>query len=139
QTHRRVHPNRLVIIIDCKPAPRASDLGELFTALARDYKDVTEGRVLVVTSIQRGSIIATLTDWALQAFPIVNAGVEGVLAAKALADFWDLLRAWINGANAEKPKKPLYRSGRKAPGQRSVEAVVKIAAESGRDVRVKYT
>jgi hypothetical protein len=61
--------HQLVITIDCETAPSAADVGELFVALARDYKDITKGRSLVVARIEQGSIIAILTDWASQALP----------------------------------------------------------------------
>ena len=131
--------DQLIVTIDYETAPRADDLGELFTALARDYKDMTKGRLLVVSSIEHGSIIATLTDWALQAAPFVKDAVEFAKGAKALADFGKLLKDWINGAKAGEPKKLPYRRGRKTLGQRSVEAIVKMAAENGRAVRVKHT
>jgi hypothetical protein len=130
--------DRLIITIDYEIAPRADDIGELFAALARDYKDFTKGRVLVVTSIEHGSIIATLTDWALQTVPYAKDAVEFARGAKALADFGKIVREWIEGAKTSKKKLPQRRS-RKAPGQRSVEAIVKIAADTDRAVRVRHT
>jgi hypothetical protein len=130
--------HRLIITIDYEAAPRAIDLGELFVALARDYKDFTKGRALVVASIEQGSIITTLADWAAQAIPYVKDAVEFAKGAKALADFGKILKEWIEGANTGKRK--LIRSrGRKPPGQRSVEAIIKVAADSGCAVRVKHT
>jgi len=85
----------------------------LFTALARDYKDVTEGRVLVVSSIQQGTIIATLTDWVQLALPYAKDTVEVAAGVKALADFGKLLKEWIDGAKADKPKNLPHRRGRK--------------------------
>lgn len=130
--------DQLIITIDYETAPRADDLGELFTALARDYKDVTKGRVLVVKSIENGSIIATLTDWAIQTIPYVKDAVEFARGAKALADFGKVLKEWIDGAKTGKKKLPQRRS-RKSQGQRSVQAIVRIAADEGRAVRVKHT
>jgi len=131
--------DRLIITIGYnetdETALRAGDLGTLFTALARDYKDVTKGRVLVVVSIRRGSIIATLTDWALQSLPYVRGRVETAEGVKALADFWKLLKELIDQAGAGKWKK---RRGRKMPVQQSVEAIIEIAAESGRPVRLEH-
>lgn len=129
--------DQLIITIDYETAPRAGDLGKLFSALARDYKDVTEGRLLVVLSIRRGSIIATLTDLALQALPYAKDTVEIAAGVVALADFSKLLKKLIDRAKGAKPKKLLY-GHRKAP-QRSVEAIIKVAAKSGRAVLVRHT
>jgi hypothetical protein len=128
----------LIITIDYETALRADDLGDLFAALARDYKDVTKGRVLVVTSIEHGSIIATLTDWAVQTIPYVKDAVELAKGVRALADFGKILKEWIDGANTDK-KKLLQRRGRKTQGQRSIEAIVKIAADNGCAVCLKHT
>ena len=131
--------DQLIITIDYTTAPRADDLGELFAALARDYKDTTRGRVLVVYSIQQGSIRAILTDWALQATPYIKDAVEIAKGAKALADFGKLLTGLIHGAKSPETKALSPPRRRKKPGQRSVEAILKIAAENGRAVRVKHT
>jgi hypothetical protein len=131
--------DQLIITIDYETAPRADDLGELFVALARDYKDMTKGRVLVVSSIHQGSIRAILTDWALQAAPYIKDAVEFAKGAKALADFGKLLIEQIKSAKSPEPKKRGQPRRRKKTGQRSIEAIVKIAAENGRAVRVKQT
>jgi hypothetical protein len=131
--------DQLIITIDYTTAPKAEDLGELFAALARDYKDMTRGRVLVVSSVHQGSIRAILTDWALQAAPYIKDAVEIAKGAKALADFGKLLTGLIRGAKSLETKALSPPRRRKKPGQRSVEAIVKIAAENGRAVRVKHT
>jgi hypothetical protein len=130
--------DRLIITIDYEIAPRADDIGGLFAALARDYKDFTKGRVLVVTSIDHGSIIATVTDWAVQTIPYAKTAVEFAKGAKALADFSKVIKEWIDGVKTGNKKLPRGR-GRKGQGQRSIEAIVKIAANHGRAVRVKHT
>jgi hypothetical protein len=130
--------DRLIITIDYENPPRADDIGELFAALARDYKDFTRGRVLVVTSIEHGSIIATLTDWALQNLPYAKTAVEIAKGAKALADFSKIVKEWIDGVKAGNKNLP-QRRGRKGQGQRSIEAIVKIAANHDRAVRIKHT
>jgi hypothetical protein len=130
--------DQLIITIECETAPRADDFGELFAALARDYKDMTKGRVLVVSSIHQGSIWAILTDWALQAAPYIKDTVEVAKGAKALADFAKLLKELITSAKSPEPKKLAPRR-RKKTGHRSLEAIVKIAADKGRAVHVKHT
>jgi hypothetical protein len=130
--------DQLIITIEYETAPRADDFGELFAALARDYKDMTKGRVLVVSSIHQGSIWAILTDWALQAAPYIKDTVEVAKGAKALADFAKLLKELITSAKSPEPKKLAPRR-RKKTGHRSLEAIVKIAADKGRAVHVKHT
>ena len=125
--------DQLIITIEYETAPRADDIGELFAALARDYKDMTKGRVLVVSSIHQGSIWAILTDWALQAAPYIKDTVEVAKGAKALADFAKLLKELITSAKSLEPKKLAPRR-RKKTGHRSLEAIVKIAADKGRAV-----
>ncbi|WP_369721327.1 hypothetical protein AB8Z38_30535 [Bradyrhizobium sp. LLZ17] len=105
--------DQLVITIEYETAPRADDLGELFVALARDYKDMTKGRVLVVSSIHQGSIWATLTDWALVAVPYLKDAVEIAKGTKALADFGKLLKEQINGAKSPQAKKGQPRQRKK--------------------------
>jgi hypothetical protein len=131
--------DQLIIAIDFETPPRADDLGDLFTALARDYRDMSRGRVLVVASMEHGSIIAVLKDWALLAAPHIKDAIEVAKGVKALADFAKFLKDWIDRVKSGKAKKQLYRRGRKARGQRSIEAIVKIAANSGSALRVKHT
>jgi hypothetical protein len=131
--------NELIVTLDFETPPPADELGELFSALARDYRDLTKGRVLAVASLEEGSIIATLKDYALLALPHVKDAVEVAKGIKAVADLAAVLKDWIDRAKSGKAKKQLYRRGRKTPGQRSVEAIVKIAANSGCAVRVKHT
>jgi hypothetical protein len=131
--------DQLIITIEYETAPRTDDLGELFVALARDYKDMTKGRVLVISSIHQGSIWATLTDWALVAAPYLKDAVEFAKGAKALADFGKLLKEQITSAKSPEPKKRGQPRRRKKTGHRSLEAIVKLAADNGRAVRVKHT
>jgi hypothetical protein len=130
--------NELIVTLDFETPPPADELGELFSALARDYRDLT-GRVLAIASLEAGSIIATLKDYALLALPHVKDAVEVAKGIKAVADLAVLLKDWIDRAKSGEAKKQLYRRGRKTPGQRSIEAIVKIAANSGCAVRVKHT
>jgi hypothetical protein len=131
--------NQLVIVIDYETPPRAEDIGALFSALAKDYKTVSRGRVLVVASINHGSIIATLIDWAFQALPYVKGSVEVAKGAKALADFSKLLRDGIAAVKSPKSVKLPQPSGGKRSVHRSVKALVKMAAENGCNIRIKHT
>jgi hypothetical protein len=131
--------SQLVIVIDYTIRPRADDIGALLSALAKDYKTVSKGRVLVVASIDHGSIIATLVDWAFQAIPYVKGTIEIAKGAKALADFGKLLKDGINAAKSPNSTKLPQASGGKRSVHRSVRALVKTAAENGCDIRVKHT
>jgi hypothetical protein len=131
--------DQLILTIDFETAPPAAELGEIFAALARDYREMTRGRVLVVTRIQSGSIIATLTDAALAAVPYAAGGIAVIAAVNQLAKFAENLQKWFGYVKSDKENKRLYRKGKKAPGQRSVEAIVKVAASTGSHVRVKHT
>jgi hypothetical protein len=111
----------------------------LFTALARDYRDISHGRVLVVASLENGSLIAKLRDLALLAVPHLQDAVEVAKGAKAIADLAKLLRDWLGRVKTGRVKRELYRPGRKKRGAPSIEAILKIAANSRSHVRVKHT
>jgi hypothetical protein len=129
----------LVLTFDFETPPPAADLGEVLAALARDYREMTRGRVLVVTRVESGSIWVTLTDAALAATPYVVHGMAAVTAINALAKFAENLQKWFGHAKSNEGKKRLYRKGKKASGQRSVEAIIKAAASTRSRVRVKHT
>src|SRR4051794_2271870 len=131
--------HELVLTFDFETSLPADELGEVFTALARDYRDMTKGRVLVVKRVESGSIIATLTDAALAAAPYAAGSVAVIVAINSLAEFAKNLKEWFSHAKSDKGKKRLYRRGKKSPGQRSVEAIIKTAASTGSRVRVKHT
>ena len=119
------------------PLP-ADGLGEVFVALARDYKEATKGRILVIKSIQGGSIIVALTDAAIAIAPYAGVAVAGVGAVNAVATFAKNLKEWFGRAKSDEGRKRLYRRGKKAAGQRSVEAIIATAAKNGLGVRVKH-
>jgi hypothetical protein len=135
-------PDALILALDFERPPNAEDLGEVFTALARDYREMTNGRTLVVVRVDSGSITATLTDAALTAAPYVAAGVGGGLATitaiNALGQFVANLKKWFGYTKSDTEKKRLYRKGRKSPGQRSVETIIKVAADTRSHIRLKY-
>jgi hypothetical protein len=60
-------------------------------------------------------------------------------AANAVATFAKNLKEWFGRAKSDEGRKRLYRRGKKAAGQRSVEAIITVAAKNGLGVRVKYT
>jgi hypothetical protein len=92
---------------------------------------MTRGRVLVVSRIENGSIIATLTDAALAAAPYVAGAMVVVTAVNSITKFAENLQKWFGRAKSDEGKKRLYRKGKKTPGQ--------TAAKSGSRVKVKHT
>jgi hypothetical protein len=113
-----------------------------FSALARDYRETTKGRTLVVIRMDSGSIIATLTDAAIAAARYAKPAAEGghavITAINALATFAENLKKWFGYAKSDTDKNRLYRKGKKSPGQLSVEQIVKTAANTGSHLRMKY-
>jgi hypothetical protein len=131
--------DEIVLTFNFEASPPVDGLGEVFVALARDYKEATKGRVLVIKSIQSGSIIVALTDAALAAAPYAGGALVGVGAVNAVATFAKNLKEWFGRAKSDEGRKRLYRRGKKAAGQRSVEAIIATAAKNGLGVRVKHT
>ncbi|SCB21911.1 hypothetical protein GA0061099_100368 [Bradyrhizobium yuanmingense] len=131
--------NQLIVVIDYESPPRAEDIGALFSALAKDYKTVSRGRVLVVANIEHGSIVATLVDWAFQALPYVKASVETAKGAKALADFAKLLKDSITAVKSPNHAKSLPPSAGKRSVHRTMRAMAKTASENHCDIRIKHT
>jgi hypothetical protein len=130
--------DELILTIDSETPPPADDLGDLFTALGRDYRDLTGGRILVVTRVESGSWIATLTDLAISAAPYVQGAIAAGTAIKGIADLVKLLKSLLGKDKSGQPDKRLYRRGRKKPGLRSAEALLKIAADSRSEVRLSH-
>ena len=132
----------LILELDSERPPNAEDLGEVFSALARDYREMTNGRTLVVVRVESGSITATLTDAALAAAPYLAAGggdgLAIIAAMNTLAEFGGNLKKWFGYAKSDNEKKRLFRKRKRSSGQRSVEAIIEIAANTGGHIRVKY-
>lgn len=74
----------LVLTFNHEQPITAAQLGELFAALARDYRQFTSGRSLVVTRIESGSLIALLQDAIVFLAPHLRTAVE---VAKAIKGF----------------------------------------------------
>lgn len=130
--------NELILTIDYEIPPVADDIGELFAALGRDYSDLTGGRALVLSRVESGSLIATLTDYALAAAPYLKdvAAVAGGI--KGIAELAKLLKLLIGKAKSEPPAKRPKRKRKEKPGIRSTEAIFKIAADCRGSVRGSY-
>lgn len=131
--------DEIILTFNFEASPPVDGLGEVFVALARDYKEATKGRVLVIKSIQSGSIVVTLTDAALAVAPYAGGVLVGVGAVNAVATFAKNLKEWFGHAKSGEGRKRLYRRGKKAAGQRSVEAMITTAAKNGLGLRVKHT
>lgn len=132
-------PHELLISIrNDKPVP-AAWIGELFSALARDYRQLNRGRTLVVARVATGSWLIFLGDMAQlasSAAPYAANAVEVAKGGKAILDFGKEIR------DALSSKKTSVRDGREpttGSPYRSVEALVKVAAESGAHIRVRQT
>jgi len=128
----------LTIIFDYERRPTARELGDVLSAIGRDYEDTSHDRTLVVTKIENGSIIIVLKDFAMTAWPYVAGTVATMAGINAVLKFYEHLKQWLGKAKTPDEPSRLFGRGRKAPGQRSVEAIVKTAAGSGSHVRVRH-
>ena len=135
--------NEIILTFDFETPPAAEDLGEVFIALSRDYRDFSQGGTLAVTRVETGSIIVALTDSVLAAAPYAAIAVGGAISTMAAINtvdkFAENLRKWFGRAKTDEGKKRLYKKGKKTAGQRSVEAIIKTAAKTGSRAKVKYT
>jgi hypothetical protein len=106
--------NGLILIIENETPLRADELGELFTAFARDYNALTR-RTLVVVRFEQGS---TIIEWADFAFSHAKEAAEVIKAAKGLTDLVAALKSLFGGEKEQK-KAASSRSRRKAPAERA--------------------
>ena len=95
--------DEIVLTFNFEMSPSADGLGEVFVALARDYNEATEGRVLVIKSIQSGSIVVALTDAALAAAPYAGGTLAIIGAVNAVAAFAKNLKEWFGRARQKTP------------------------------------
>jgi hypothetical protein len=114
----------------------SDDLGELFIALARDYRQLTGGRTLVVVRVETGSLYAAFTDAVALVAPYAHDAVELAKAAKGISDFARVLGRLISPPRSSSK---IFGRGRKAPGVRSAESLLRIAVNSGSEVIIKHT
>jgi hypothetical protein len=131
-------PDAIAITFDFKNPIPVEEFGEVFTALARDYREISRGRSLVIASIENGSIIASLTDATLVAAPYVGGGLAAIAAVNSLATFAGHLEKWFGKAKSDSGAKLLFQKRRKSVGQRSVEAMIKAAANTSSHIRVRH-
>jgi hypothetical protein len=134
--------DELILTLDFEIPPQADDLGKLFVALAGDYRNLTRGRVLVVSRFGQGSLHLHFSDLAVIAAiaaPYLKDAVEFAKGVKALADFGKLLKDQFDKIRTEQPIRDSRRRTRRGRGERSIEAIVKTAAKSKSHVRLKQT
>jgi len=123
-----VRPTLIIALNGDAPVP-AAELGKLLTTLAADYRRVNRGRTLIVTDIQIGSVITELTD-------LVKNAADGAKAAKAIVDF---VRTVADLFKLTKKDQATLAPGKQLRGQRSVEALLEAAINSGHEVELKHT
>lgn len=117
---------------------QADQLGGFFSDLSLDYERFTHGRTLVIVRLDTGSLIATLKDAIVLVGTYLEDGVEFAKATKAIADFVKLLKRLFASAKDNPGQAKLFARGRKQIGMRSVERLVKIAADSNCEVVLKH-
>src|SRR5688572_17087991 len=111
--------HELILIFSFETPPRANEFGELFSALARDYRDLTRGRSLVIADVEHGSIIFKLIDAAIAAVPHIKDAVAVAHAVKGIADLVKAIKSFLGKENSGDSAKRLPRRGKKKPGARS--------------------
>jgi hypothetical protein len=119
----------LVLSFDNARPLAVADLGELFSAIAGDYRQLTRGRTLAVARLETGSLYAYLRDALNEFAPYAKDALELVKAAKGVKDFALTLTGLFRHAK-EHPGDLGELKLRRRVGERSIEAMVKIAAGS---------
>jgi hypothetical protein len=132
---RGSQPKAEILLILATDQPIAvDDLSRLFGALAKDYKQLTRGRTLIVTSISHGSIIVHLTDAYSAIAPYLNKMVDAVKGLKALADFVKTLKESTERFRHQGKPSPKL----KKVGDRSAVEIFKIASKTGRSIEFRH-
>jgi hypothetical protein len=130
----------ITLIIENTTPIRAAVLGELFTAFAQDYHSISRSGVLVVTRLEKGSTFIEWTDHILSnAEHYAKDAVEVVKAIKNIGRFAETLKSLFTKKKAMARGRELQRRPRRKPGQKSAEALAKIAVENGCRLRFKRT
>ena len=124
----------LVLIFDNARPLAAADLGELFSAMARDYRQLTRGSTLVVARLETGSLLAYLRDALTEITPY---GQDALTVIKAFTDLKEFLLR-LKGLFGRVREHPGELKHRRRIGTKSLEAFVKIAAVSNTVVELHY-
>lgn len=128
----------LVLVLQHGRAVEVEELGQLFSGLARDYRQFTGDRTLIIERLATGSLIVYLRDAAEAVRPYLTGVEEWAKAGKALLDFATALKNIILRAKKDPEESRLFSKGRKRIGARSVESLLKIATDSGSEVLLKH-
>jgi hypothetical protein len=127
----------LVLIFDNARPLAAADLGDLFSAMARDYRLATRGRTLVVARLETGSLYAYVRDALHEFAPYSQYALETVKAFKGIKEFAQTLTG-LFGRVKEHPGTLGELKRRRRVGAKSIEAIVKIAAVSHSVVELRH-
>lgn len=124
----------LTVTISYEKLIPAVELGNLITAMARDYRSLSRGRTLAVARIASGSILIFLQDAYEAIGPYASHAVQIAKGTKALADFAKVLK---EGYSA-------LKSGKKSPNAkvgayRTTQASLKLALDHDAEFHFKET
>jgi hypothetical protein len=127
----------LALTLDSARRLAAADLGELFSTLARDYRQFTRGRTLVVVRLQTGSLYAYFRD-AFDTFePYGKEALEIVKTVKSIKEFVQTLAGVFRRAK-EHPGTLAELRNQRQVGAKSIDAFLKIAAKSQSVVQLRH-
>lgn len=129
-------PPELVLVVDNGRPLAAADLGELFSTMARDYRQLTRGRTLVVIRLETGSLYAYLQDAFNQVAPYTKDALEIAKATKGIKEFARTLTEIFGRAKEHPDTLGQLKSWRHASA-RSIVAILKIAAESQSEIELR--
>lgn len=130
--HEPMPAEIMVAIVGGQPIPAAM-LGNLIIALSRDYKALNRGRTLVVSRLETGSLLVFVQDAYYAVQPYLADGVSLSKGGKAILDFAKYLKESLGSK-----KKAGTDVGGKTGPYRSIESLVKIAAETGASVSIRH-
>lgn len=133
QRERQLEIGQLLVVIECKQPIPALLLGEFLSALSKDYRKLNRGRTLVVSRVEEGSIWIILVDLAQASLPYVKDTVAAAKGTKAIVDLGKSIIGLIKTLKGGEDGPENLPA--KTP-DRTVEKIVKIAAETGNDVRI---
>jgi hypothetical protein len=114
----------LLLRLDNARSIRAADLGELFAALAKDYRQISGGRELIVYRLVEGSLWAIFRD---------AAGLA--TGANSIITFGKTIVDMLNSLRGDRQQ---LSSGKPTAGLRTIETLLKTATQSGSRVELRY-
>jgi hypothetical protein len=112
----------------------ADELGKLFVSLARDYRRLTQ-RKLVVARVEVGSLTAILMDSAIAAGPYLANAAEVAKAVNGAISFSRALKNLYEQARNPRAKTTTSRS----PGQASLKQFLRVIEKSGGEGQFEYS